>query len=247
MGAAGFSEMLVPIPITLHHVISQKTTVTEILLSRCVKPDSWNSVTIMPPCSKSFVMLCMQMSSGSAYWKIICHYEAVHRYLYFIQCYSPTVWIESCLSIVALLILYSCLSKGFTCITHIIWETQWLQCSSAYRSRPMEWLSVTIINRDGNCKLFLLKFECILWNSNNIRLLTSSLLPRIWDKRALNVTVPSSVRQTNISPRGRQLNCDKVGSSVSITINTDAIRQVKIDVMSSSFPNRETAAWSTPS
>ena len=101
---------------------------------------------------------------------------------------------------------------------------------------------VRIIKRDGNCKLFLLHCQCIFLNNNNIRLLTSSLLPRIWDKRALNVTVPSSVRQTSISPRGRQLNCDKVGSSVSITINTDAIRQVKIDVMSSSFPNRETAA-----
>jgi len=29
---------------------------------------------------------------------MICHFEAVHRYLYFTHCYSPTVWTESCLS-----------------------------------------------------------------------------------------------------------------------------------------------------
>lgn len=106
----------------------------------------------------------------------------------------------------------------------------------------MEWLSVRIITTDGNCTLFLLKFQCIFLNNNNSKLLTSSLLPRIWDKRALNVTAPSNVRQMNISPRGRQLNCDKVGCSVSTTINADAIRHVKIEVMSSSLPNREIVA-----
>jgi hypothetical protein len=87
-----------------------------------------------------------------------------------------------------------------------------------------------------------------LQQSNNIKVvLTSSLLPKAWDKRVFSVTVPNSVRQTNISPRGRQLNCERAGSNASVTINTDTIRQVRTEVRRSSLPNRDITACRTPS
>jgi hypothetical protein len=43
------------------------------------------------------------------------------------------------------------------------------------------------------------------------------------------------------------LNCVRAGSNVSVTINRDAIRQVRIEVRRSSLPNRDITAWRTPS